>query len=167
MKKYLAIYIILVLVLLLQAVPTLSANTTSEVAPSYDPYNTPYLPQPDDPDPSKDPIISDGDTTISGGPGIPQPTTPPWLEFACDCENHTHHYPTEAYVIDENAYNAQWVVICRKLNVRPTASTKEAAIAQLSRGQTVQVLSIDNSWAKIVHNGHAAYVYAKYIALVG
>lgn len=57
-----------------------------------------------------------------------------------------------------------YVVICRRLNVRADAYTKNARIDVLTRGTTVQVLSIENGWAKIVRaDGSEAYVFAKYI----
>lgn len=60
-----------------------------------------------------------------------------------------------------------YVVICRRLNVRPDASTRNARIDVLPRGTTVQVLSIENGWAKIVRaDGSEAYVFAKHIRKV-
>lgn len=66
-------------------------------------------------------------------------------------------------------YDAEesYVVICRRLNVRPDASTRNARIDVLTRGTAVQVLSIENGWAKIVRaDGSEAYVFAKYIRKV-
>lgn len=66
-------------------------------------------------------------------------------------------------------YDAEesYVVICRRLNVRPDASTRNARVDVLTRGTTVQVLSIENGWAKIVRaDGSEAYVFAKYIRKV-
>jgi len=66
-------------------------------------------------------------------------------------------------------YDAEesYVVICRRLNVRPDASTRNARVDVLPRGTTVQVLSIENGWAKIVRaDGSEAYVFAKHIRKV-
>ncbi len=66
-------------------------------------------------------------------------------------------------------YDAEesYVVICRRLNVRPDASTRNARVDVLPRGTAVQVLSIENGWAKIVRaDGSEAYVFAKYIRKV-
>lgn len=66
-------------------------------------------------------------------------------------------------------YDAEesYVVICRRLNVRPDASTRDARVDVLPRGTAVQVLSIENGWAKIVRaDGSEAYVFAKHIRKV-
>lgn len=66
-------------------------------------------------------------------------------------------------------YDAEesYVVICRRLNVRPDASTRNARVDVLPRGTTVQVLSIENGWAKIARaDGSEAYVFAKHIRKV-
>lgn len=58
-------------------------------------------------------------------------------------------------------------MICRRLNVRPDASTRNARVDVLPRGTTVQVLSIENGWAKIARaDGSEAYVFAKHIRKV-
>lgn len=66
-------------------------------------------------------------------------------------------------------YDAEesYVVICRRLNVRPDASTRNARVDVFPRGTTVQVLSIENGWAKIARaDGSEAYVFAKHIRKV-
>lgn len=66
-------------------------------------------------------------------------------------------------------YDAEesYVVICRRLNVRPDASTRNARVDVLTRGTAVQVLSIENGWAKIARaDGSEAYVFARYIRKV-
>ena len=66
-------------------------------------------------------------------------------------------------------YDAEesYVVICRRLNVRPDAATRNARVDVLTRGTAVQVLSIENGWAKIARaDGSEAYVFAKYIRKV-
>lgn len=66
-------------------------------------------------------------------------------------------------------YDAEesYVVICHRLNVRPDASTRNARVDVLPRGTTVQVLSIENGWAKIARaDGSEAYVFAKHIRKV-
>ena len=55
-------------------------------------------------------------------------------------------------------------VVCRALNVRPTAGIEKARVGVLYRGQQVQVLETVNGWAKIVHNGGTAYVSASYLS---
>ena len=57
-----------------------------------------------------------------------------------------------------------YVVICRALNVRATASTKLDPIDIIHRGDVVKVVEFDGNWAKIaLEDGTNAYVYAKYI----
>ena len=57
-----------------------------------------------------------------------------------------------------------YYVVCRALNVRPTAGTRQQRIGLLNRGDAVQVLSIEGGWARIAYNGGVAYVSASYIA---
>ena len=69
------------------------------------------------------------------------------------------NYLTTAAVEGDTYY-----VVCRALNVRPTAGTKQGRIGLLNRGDAVQVLSIEGGWARIAYNGGVAYVSASYIA---
>ena len=55
-------------------------------------------------------------------------------------------------------------VVCRALNVRKTPSTKLPRVGLLQRGEQVQVLSVENGWAKIAFNGGEAYVSAGYLS---
>ena len=57
-----------------------------------------------------------------------------------------------------------YMVVCRALNVRPTASTAKAPIEVLHRGDVVKVIEIEGNWAKVATvDGSDAYVYTKYI----
>lgn len=55
-------------------------------------------------------------------------------------------------------------VNCPHLNVRQDPSMNNKPIAQVHLGDTLQVLSIENGWAKIFWNNSYAYVYAGYIS---
>ena len=55
-------------------------------------------------------------------------------------------------------------VVCRALNVRPTAGTNKARVGVLYRGEQVQVLEVAGGWAKIAYNGGHAYVSASYLS---
>ena len=69
--------------------------------------------------------------------------------------------------IHRRSLHAECVPRTELLNVRPDASTRNARVDVLSRGTTVQVLSIENGWAKIVRaDGSEAYVFAKHIRKV-
>ena len=99
--------------------------------------------------------------------------------FGCKCTEC--EYCKDQFIEETSAPNAylepnyypdydaeeSYVVICRRLNVRPDASTRNARVDVLPRGTTVQVLSVENGWAKIVRaDGSEAYVFAKYIRKV-
>ena len=93
-------------------------------------------------------------TPVGGFPATPTPV-PVTTSFI-----EPNYYPD--YDAEES-----YVVICRRLNVRPDASTRNARVDVLPRGTTVQVLSIENGWAKIVRaDGSEAYVFAKHIRKV-
>lgn len=49
------------------------------------------------------------------------------------------------------------------LNVRKGAGTKYSKIGTLAKGQSVEVISISNGWAKISYNKGTAYIGANYI----
>lgn len=99
--------------------------------------------------------------------------------YSCECaecENCKYQFIEEASApnayLEPNYYpdydaEESYVVICRRLNVRPDASTRNARVDVLPRGTTVQVLSIENGWAKIARaDGSEAYVFAKHIRKV-
>lgn len=77
-------------------------------------------------------------------------------------------YTEDVEYITPEEETVDYVVICRALNVRATASTKLDALDIIHRGDVVKVVEIDeNGWAKIaLEDDTYAYVYAKYIAEV-
>ena len=70
------------------------------------------------------------------------------------------------YLVSEKAEAADYMVICRTLNVRKTPSTEFAPIAKIHRGDIVSVVDWVGDWAKIewatAEDGYA-YVYGAYI----
>ena len=60
----------------------------------------------------------------------------------------------------------EYVVVCRRLNVRRTPSTRYARIGRISRGDVVKVVEWVGKWAKIEWKGGTAYVHGNYIAPV-
>lgn len=70
------------------------------------------------------------------------------------------------YLDPEKAEAADYMVICRTLNVRKTPSTEYAPIAQIHRGDIVSVVDWEGDWAKIewvsAEDGYA-YVFGAYI----
>ncbi len=139
MKKYLVVATALALVLCMLSFTNVFAADTS-TSPS-DSGTTSTSPAP---------------TDTSTASTSPNPTATPAASSAYVEPNYYADY-AEA---DENLY----VVVCRRLNVRSTPSTKLSAIGQLQRGDVVKVVSIENGWARIeMSNGSNAYVYAKYI----
>ena len=60
--------------------------------------------------------------------------------------------------------SVDYVVTCRALNVRSTASTEKDPIDLLHRGDVIKVTEIEGNWAKVVTvDGSDAYVYVDYI----
>lgn len=58
-------------------------------------------------------------------------------------------------------------VATTSLNIRSKASTKGKKVGSFSKGDTVQVYSITDGWAKIEYNGSTAYTSAQYLAEPG
>lgn len=55
------------------------------------------------------------------------------------------------------------VVNTTKLNVRQSPSSKSRIVGSLSAGDHVEVYTIENGWARIMHKQQPAYISAKYI----
>ena len=73
-------------------------------------------------------------------------------------------YTEDVEYVTPEEETTDYVVICRALNVRATASTKLDPIDIIHRGDVVKVVEFDGNWAKIaLEDGTNAYVYAKYI----
>lgn len=65
---------------------------------------------------------------------------------------------------EDTEYVTNYVVGCRALNVRATASTAKSPVDLIHRGDVIMVIEIVDGWAKVVTtDGSDAYVYAKYI----
>lgn len=58
-------------------------------------------------------------------------------------------------------------VATTSLNIRSKASTKGKKVGSFSKGDTVQVYSITDRWAKIKYNDATAYVSARYLVEPG
>lgn len=50
------------------------------------------------------------------------------------------------------------------LNVRAAGDTSAAVVAKLAKGTLVEVLSVENGWAKVEVNGKSGYCAAAYLA---
>ena len=57
----------------------------------------------------------------------------------------------------------KYVVTASSLNIRKKPNTSSEILGTFSSGDTVEVYSITNGWAKISYNGETAYVSSKYI----
>ena len=93
----------------------------------------------------------------------PQPTATPRPAFT-----EPAHYPDHSEAPQESPLAPQlYYVTCRALNVRATPSVDLPRLARVARGDALEVLSIENGWAKIVWLGgpeDCAYVAARYLA---
>lgn len=63
-------------------------------------------------------------------------------------------------VFAENNYR---VISSSRLNVRKAASTSAAILGTFNSGQEIEVISVNNGWAKVKFNGKTGYVSEKYI----
>lgn len=63
-------------------------------------------------------------------------------------------------VFAENNYR---VISSSRLNVRKAASTSAAILGTFNSGQEIEVISVNNGWAKVKFNGKTGYVSDKYI----
>ena len=60
----------------------------------------------------------------------------------------------------------EYIVVCRRLNVRRTPSTRYTRVGRISRGDVVNVVEWVGKWAKIEWKGGTAYVHGNYISPV-
>ena len=101
--------------------------------------------------------IEDGELTEDGK----------WVRY--EVEEGVYGYVSADYVVecdclDDIVLPAEKVVVCRKLNVRSGAGTSYGKLGQLTRGETVKIVSCDCSgWVKIEYNGGYAWISAAYI----
>ena len=100
-------------------------------------------------------------TGDSSGSGVtPAPSYP---KYYPDYDEPTTVQPApEAPAAEKNEY----VVMCRRLNVRRTPSTRYARIGRIVRGDVVKVVEWVGKWAKIEWKGGTAYVHGNYISPV-
>lgn len=76
--------------------------------------------------------------------------------------------PSEGSGSSSNVENTtKYTVNTDSLNVRASASASSTCLGSVKRGQTVEVYSISNGWAKIKYNNGIAYVNASYIVKQG
>ena len=96
-------------------------------------------------------------------PVTPVTPAPSYPQYYPDYDKPTTVQPApEAPEADANEY----VVVCHRLNVRRTPSTRYARIGRLCRGDVVNVVEWVGKWAKIEWNGGTAYVHGNYISPV-
>ncbi len=62
------------------------------------------------------------------------------------------------------AYAASGIVNADVLNVRENPSTSATILGKLYSGDVVHIISEENDWLKIEHNGSEAYVYGAYVS---
>ena len=73
-------------------------------------------------------------------------------------------YTEDVEYVQPDDGTVAYVVTCRALNVRPTASTAEEPVEIIHRGDVVKVIEFVGNWAKVVTvDGSDAYVYGSYI----
>lgn len=58
------------------------------------------------------------------------------------------------------------IVTASLLNLRESANTSSAILAQIPNGHTVSVKSISSGWANVTYNGTAGYVSTQYIKIM-
>ena len=96
-------------------------------------------------------------------PVTPVTPAPSYPQYYPDYDEPTTVQPApEAPEAEANEY----VVVCRRLNVRRTPSTRYARVGRLCRGDVVNVVEWVGKWAKIEWNGDTAYVHGNYISPV-
>ena len=99
----------------------------------------------------------------SDTPDTPVTPAPSYPKYYPDYDEPTTVQPApEAPAAEKNEY----VVMCRRLNVRRTPSTRYARIGRIVRGDVVKVVEWVGKWAKIEWKGGTAYVHGNYIAPV-
>ena len=112
----------------------------------------------EEPDPTPDP-------EPTPDPKPEQPAAPAGSNFI-EPTYYADYEEDVTYLDPEKAEAADYVVICRTLNVRKTPSTEFAPIAKIHRGDIVSVVDWVGDWAKIewatAEDGYA-YVYGAYI----
>lgn len=67
-------------------------------------------------------------------------------------------------VVAALAENNYKVTSSSRLNVRKSPSTSAAVLGTFESGQQIEVVSVNNGWAKVKYNGKTGYVSDKYIA---
>ena len=96
-------------------------------------------------------------------PDTPVTPAPSYPKYYPDYDEPVTVQPApEAPAEETNEY----VVVCRRLNVRRTPSTRYTRIGRLCRGDVVNVVEWVGKWAKIEWNGGTAYVHGNYISPV-
>ena len=96
-------------------------------------------------------------------PDTPVTPAPSYPKYYPDYDEPVTVQPApEAPEAETNEY----VVVCRRLNVRRTPSTRYARVGRISRGDVVNVVEWVGKWAKIEWKGGTAYVHGNYISPV-
>ena len=60
--------------------------------------------------------------------------------------------------------STQQYITTAGVNFRTGASTSYASLGIVSKGSTVQLISISNNWANVIYNGRTGYMHAAYIS---
>ena len=68
-----------------------------------------------------------------------------------------------AFAAEGSSYG---IVTASLLNLRASANTSSAILAQIPNGHTVSVKSISSGWANVTYNGTAGYVSTQYIKIM-
>lgn len=71
----------------------------------------------------------------------------------------------EKSIAEEEQSLGNGIVTVRRLNVRLTPDTGHPPLGRLSRGTVVEILDIENEFAKIIFNGEFAYISIQHLSL--
>lgn len=71
-------------------------------------------------------------------------------------------YASMGYLLKTGAVTGTVIISYRTLNVRAGASTQTRKLGKLTRGTSVDVLSVNNGWGEISMNGVKGYICMKY-----
>lgn len=99
-------------------------------------------------------------------PETPEAPAPSYPQYYPNYDEPVTVQPAPEEPAPEEPAADEYVVVCRRLNVRRTPSTRYARIGRISRGDVVKVVEWVGKWAKIEWKGGTAYVHGNYIAPV-
>lgn len=83
------------------------------------------------------------------------------------CHNKINFIPIHKFFLCTEAFADYYrVTASNGLNVRASANKNSEVLGQLSQGNVVDVISIENGWANINYNGWQGYVSTSYLTAV-